>query len=47
MAEKNGLPKPPPKEASEAPRKDSFPGDGGITDKVAVELVKRKPKGSP
>lgn len=45
MAEKNGLPK-PPKEASETPRKDSFPGDGGITDKVAAALVAKKRKGT-
>lgn len=40
MAEKNGLPPKPPKEASETPRKEGFPGDGGITDKVAAALEK-------
>ena len=39
MAEKNGLPK-PPKEAAEAPRKERFPGDDGLTDKVAAALEK-------
>lgn len=41
MAEKNGLPK-PPKEASETPRKDSFPGDGNIIDKAVAILALAK-----
>jgi hypothetical protein len=41
MAEKNGLPK-PPKEAADSPRKEAFPGDGNLTDKVARALDKPK-----
>lgn len=53
MTEKNGLPK-PPKEAADSPRKDAFPGEFCVVDKVVAVLTLaksaqdlKKKKGTP